>query len=38
VYVVIRKTGLAGSPEEAVERTRDHLVPLIQGRPGFRGY
>src|SRR3954451_2807165 len=38
MYVVIRRTGLAGSAEEAVQRTRDHLVPLIQRRPGFRGY
>jgi hypothetical protein len=38
MYVVIRRTGLAGSPEEAARRTRDHVVPLLRGRPGFRGY
>ena len=38
MYVVIRRTGLAGSPEEAVRRTRDHIVPLVQGQEGFRGY
>ena len=38
MYVVIRRTGLAGSAEEAARRTRDHLVPLIERRPGFRGY
>jgi quinol monooxygenase YgiN len=38
MYVVIRRTKLNGSPEEAVRRTRDHIVPLLQGRPGFRGY
>jgi heme-degrading monooxygenase HmoA len=38
MHVVIRRTGLAGSAEEAVRRTRDHVLPLVQGRPGFRGY
>ncbi len=38
MYVVIRRTKLGGPPEEAVQRTRDHIVPLVQGRPGFRGY
>ncbi len=38
MYVVIRRTKLRGPPEEAVRRTRDHVVPLTQGRPGFRGY
>jgi heme-degrading monooxygenase HmoA len=38
LHVVIRRTGLTGSVAEAVRRTRDHLLPLIQGRPGFRGY
>ena len=38
MYVVIRTTKLSGSAEEAVRRTRDHLVPLVEGRPGFRGY
>jgi quinol monooxygenase YgiN len=38
MYVVIRRTKLSGSPEEAVQRACDHIVPLIQGRPGFRGY
>ena len=38
MYVVIRRTKLRGPPEEAVRRTRDHVVPLLRGRPGFRGY
>jgi quinol monooxygenase YgiN len=38
MYVMIRRTGLAGSAWEAIQRTRDHIVPLVQGRPGFRGY
>jgi quinol monooxygenase YgiN len=38
MYVVIRRTKLGGPPEEAVQRTRDHVLPLVQGRPGFRGY
>ena len=36
--VVIRRTKLSGAPDEAARRTRDHIVPLIEGRPGFRGY
>ncbi len=38
MYVVIRRTKLRGPPEEAVRRTREHVVPLLRGRPGFRGY
>lgn len=38
MYVMIRKTGLVGFLEKAAERARDHIVPLIQGRAGFRGY
>ncbi len=38
MYVVIRRTKLTGPPEEAARRTRDHIVPLVEGRPGFRGY
>ena len=38
MYVVIRRTKLSGSAEEAARRARDHIVPLVQGRPGFRGY
>ena len=38
MYVVIRRTKLTGSAEEAVRRTRDHILPLVEGRPGFRGY
>ena len=38
MYVVIRRTKLTGPPEEAARRARDHVVPLVQGRPGFRGY
>ncbi len=38
MYVVIRKTKLNGPAEEVARRTRDHIVPLVEGRPGFRGY
>ena len=38
MYVVIRRTKLSGSAEEAARRTRHHIVPLVEGRPGFRGY
>lgn len=38
MYVVIRRTKLTGPTDEAVRRTRDHIVPLVEGRPGFRGY
>ena len=38
MYVVIRRTKLGGPAEEAARRTRDHIVPLVEGRPGFRGY
>ncbi|MBP0447570.1 hypothetical protein J8J14_22685 [Roseomonas sp. SSH11] len=38
MYVVIRTSGLSGPGDEAVQRLRDHVVPLVQGRPGFRGY
>jgi len=38
MFVVIRKTGLAGPAEQVVQRARDHVVPLVQGRPGFLGY
>jgi quinol monooxygenase YgiN len=38
MYVAIRRTKLSGSAEEAARRARDHIVPLVQGRPGFRGY
>ena len=37
MYVVIRRTKLTGPPEEAARRARDHIVPLVQERPGFRG-
>ena len=38
MYVVIRRTKLSGSAEEVARRARDHIVPLVEGRPGFRGY
>src|SRR4051812_11457301 len=38
MFVVIRRTQIVGAPKEAVQRTRDHILPLVQGRPGFRGY
>ena len=37
MYVVIRRTKLNGPVEEAARRTRDHIVPLVRGQPGFRG-
>jgi hypothetical protein len=38
MYVMIRRTALAGSPDDAAQRTRDQNVPLIRALPGFRGY
>jgi heme-degrading monooxygenase HmoA len=38
MYVVIRRTKLSGSADEAAQRARDRVVPLSEGRPGFRGY
>ena len=38
MYVVVRRTGLAGSAEEAIRRTRNNIVPLLLRRAGFRGY
>ena len=38
MYVEIETARLAGPAEEAVQRLRDHVVPLLQGRPGFEGY
>jgi quinol monooxygenase YgiN len=38
MFVIIRKTGLAGPPAQAVQGVRDHIRPLVQGRPGFLGY
>lgn len=38
MHVVIRRTKFGGSAEEAARRARDHIVPLVEGRPGFRGY
>ena len=35
---MIRRTKLGGPAEEAAQRARDLIVPLIEGRPGFRGY
>ena len=38
MFVVIRKTGLAGAPGQVIQRARDHILPLVQGRPGFLSY
>jgi hypothetical protein len=38
MYVIVRRTKLSGSLEEAVQRTRDYIVPLVRGCRGFRGY
>ena len=38
MHVVIRRTGLAGPVAEAVRRTREHILPIVQAAPGFRGY
>ena len=38
MHVVIRRTKLGGPAEEAARRARDHIVPLVERRPGFRGY
>jgi hypothetical protein len=38
MYVVIRQTRLARAVEKVVERTRNYILPLVQGQPGFQGY
>ena len=38
MYVELAQAPLTGTPDQAVQRIRDHLVPLLQGRPGFKGY
>lgn len=38
MFVVIRKTGLTDVPERVIQRARDHILPLVQGRPGFLGH
>ncbi|MBB5692865.1 antibiotic biosynthesis monooxygenase family protein [Muricoccus pecuniae] len=38
MYVEIETARLAGPVDEVVQRVRDHVVPLLQGRPGFKGY
>jgi heme-degrading monooxygenase HmoA len=38
VFIHIRKSRLAIPAEEAVERTRDQIVPMLKKQPGFRGY
>jgi hypothetical protein len=38
VHVMISKSRLPGSGMDVALRVRDHVVPLLQGQPGFRGY
>ena len=38
MYVELAQARLTAAPDTAVQRIRDHLVPLLQGRPGFKGY
>jgi heme-degrading monooxygenase HmoA len=38
VFIHVRKSRLAIPAEEAVQRTRDQIVPMLKKRPGFRGY
>ncbi|WP_424134482.1 antibiotic biosynthesis monooxygenase [Roseomonas chloroacetimidivorans] len=38
MYVEIETTRLKAPAEEMVQRLRDHVVPLLQGRPGLQGY
>ena len=38
MYVELAQARLAAAPDAAVQRIRDHLVPLLQGRAGFKGY
>ena len=38
MYVELAQARLTGAPDAAVQRIRDHLVPLLQGRAGFKGY
>lgn len=38
MYVELAQARLTATPDAAVQRIRDHLVPLLQGRAGFKGY
>ena len=38
MYVTVAKTRLAGPAEQAVQRVREQIPPLLQGRPGLLGY
>ena len=38
MYVELAQARLTGALDTAVQRIRDHLVPLLQGRAGFKGY
>jgi hypothetical protein len=37
MFVVVRRTGLVGSPAEAARHAREHVVPLLRRQPGFLG-
>jgi len=38
VFIHVRKSRLAIPAEEAVQRTRGQIVPMLKKQPGFRGY
>ena len=38
MYVELAQARLTAALDTAVQRIRDHLVPLLQGRPGSKGY
>jgi hypothetical protein len=38
MYVLVRKSRLAGDRDAVAQRARDHLIPLAQGRAGLKGY
>ena len=38
MFIHVRKSRLAIPAEEAVQRTRDQIVPMLKKQPGFRGY
>ena len=38
MFIHVRKSRLAIPAEEAVQRTRGQIVPMLKKQPGFRGY
>ena len=38
MFIHVRRSRLAIPAEEALQRTRDQIVPMLKKQPGFRGY